>query len=196
MPTFPDPHILGLDVYHGDDQVQFHAVASAGIDFVLLKASQGVLSSDPAYADYRLRAVQCGLAIGAYHFFSPDNPVAQVHHFLNAASPKAGDIIPSLDIETWMPGIADKVRAACEEVKSELGRYPICYMDLSYYQSYFADGGVPGPLWLARYGVDKPGIECQIWQYSASGTIDGIEGTYDLDVFYGDATALDALKLC
>ncbi len=40
-------------------------------------------------------------------------------------------------------------------------------------------------IWLAHYGVDKPGLTCDIWQYSDKGRVDGINtNTTDLDIMY------------
>ena len=42
-------------------------------------------------------------------------------------------------------------------------------------------------IWLAHYGVDKPGLECDIWQYSDKGNINGINtNTTDLNIMYND----------
>ena len=40
-------------------------------------------------------------------------------------------------------------------------------------------------IWLAHYGVDKPGLACDIWQYSDKGNVNGINtNTTDLDIMY------------
>ena len=40
-------------------------------------------------------------------------------------------------------------------------------------------------IWLAHYGVDKPGLPCDIWQYSDKGRVNGINtNTTDLDIMY------------
>ncbi len=42
-------------------------------------------------------------------------------------------------------------------------------------------------IWLAHYRVDKPGLECDIWQYSDKGNVEGINtNTTDLDIMYSD----------
>ena len=42
-------------------------------------------------------------------------------------------------------------------------------------------------IWLAHYGVDKPGLECDIWQYSDKGNVEGINtNSTDLDIMYSN----------
>ncbi len=42
-------------------------------------------------------------------------------------------------------------------------------------------------IWLAHYGVDKPSLLCDLWQYTDQGHIDGIsDNTVDLNVMYSD----------
>lgn len=42
-------------------------------------------------------------------------------------------------------------------------------------------------IWLAHYGVDKPGLECDLWQYSDKGNVNGINtNTTDLNIMYND----------
>lgn len=40
-----------------------------------------------------------------------------------------------------------------------------------------------GKIWLAHWGVSKPSIKCDIWQYSSKGKVAGIKG--DVDMNYG-----------
>ena len=42
-------------------------------------------------------------------------------------------------------------------------------------------------IWLAHYGVDKPGLECDIWQYSDKGNVESINtNSTDLDIMYSN----------
>lgn len=42
-------------------------------------------------------------------------------------------------------------------------------------------------VWLAHYGVNKPGLECDLWQYSDKGNVEGINtNTTDLNIMYSD----------
>lgn len=42
-------------------------------------------------------------------------------------------------------------------------------------------------IWLANYRVDKPGLDCDIWQYSDKGNVEGINtNSTDLDIMYSN----------
>jgi len=123
--------------------------------------------------------------VGSYHYFTQDDPVQQAQHYLNAANVLPGDLVPCLDIETPFPGMVDAVNAATAEIKRITGRYPIWYMNRAFWEQYWPNVSIPGPLWLAEYGVAMPAVACDFWQYTESGTVDGHTGALDCDVFYG-----------
>ena len=40
-------------------------------------------------------------------------------------------------------------------------------------------------IWLAHYGIEKPSLECDLWQYTDKGKVEGIyENTVDLNIMY------------
>ena len=42
-------------------------------------------------------------------------------------------------------------------------------------------------IWLAHYGVNQPGLECDLWQYTDQGTVPGITAnTTDLNIMYNN----------
>ena len=41
------------------------------------------------------------------------------------------------------------------------------------------------PVWVARYGEYKPYVHLLYWQLSPDGTVEGIRGHVDIDVFNG-----------
>lgn len=52
-------------------------------------------------------------------------------------------------------------------------------------------------LWVAHWGVDKPGIPCKMWQDSNKARIEGISGPVDSDLCYKDyASSNDLLEKC
>lgn len=62
------------------------------------------------------------------------------------------------------------------------------YANLNWFRNYLDYSKLKANgyyIWLAHYGVDKPGLECDIWQYSENGNVDGINtNTTDLDIMY------------
>jgi N-acetylmuramoyl-L-alanine amidase len=45
--------------------------------------------------------------------------------------------------------------------------------------------------WIPRYGSTKPVYTCDLWQYTSSGKVNGINGNVDLDRITGDGKPLE-----
>ena len=66
----------GIDVSYAQGRIDWPGVSAEGIDFAMVKASQGRLLSDPdsgPFADPRFRenvegAAAAGLSVGVYHY--------------------------------------------------------------------------------------------------------------------------------
>lgn len=194
----PGPHLFGVDLYHADDPVDFHAFVAAGISFVFLKASQGLSMADVRYPSYYARAKSVGLKVGAYHFLDPNTDGAtQADHFLSVAKPAKGDIIPVCDSETDGQHVTATTLAFCQRVKAKIGHLPILYTGDSFFGEHFAADQLLGKLtrWIARYGPHPPVHPCAIWQYTDRLQIPGESRGLDTDVFYGDASAFAKLLI-
>src|SRR5262249_28998818 len=127
----------GLDVSHLQSNIDWAAVAKAGVVFAFVKASEGATIADRRFDEHRAAATANRIAVGAYHFFRPKSPVnSQVANFLNAVDTlSTGDLPPALDIETpqdWAGIVlADRmgmIRAWLEEVEQALGAPPFIYV--------------------------------------------------------------------
>ena len=61
----------GIDVSHWQGRIDWQQVADAGIDFAIIKATDGMDQVDPWYLRNRDRAQQVGILTTAYHFARP-----------------------------------------------------------------------------------------------------------------------------
>jgi lysozyme len=199
--------IAGLDISHHNDHVDFDRLASAGISFAFVKASEGRRTKDIRYLEnYRgLKSKQ--ILRGAYHFFYPQlDPLAQANNFLRVVpSLEPGDLPPVLDIEVSgeksSSVIASGIQQWLDAVEKALGRRPIIYTGPGFWNSALAgsDAFSGYPLWVAHYTSDPapslpkgfPGFH--FWQYSQSGKFPGIGGSVDMDWFNGTTADLRAL---
>lgn len=179
--------IKGVDIYHGDDPFNMaDAMANNGVQFIILKATQGANEVDPMYLANKQQALNVGLTNGAYCFFTADDPTDQAKHLLSVAPVFSNMIVHVLDVETYFEGVGAAAKTAAQYLKNETGRWPIIYSDLSFYHSYL-ESEFPASdysLWIADYGK-QPDIGEIIWQYSESGQISGHDGDIDMDYFYG-----------
>ena len=82
--------------------------------------------------------------------------------------------------------VTDCARAFCEEIES-WGYQPMCYTSPNSANSdIYLDRLTDYPLWLAHYTEDMAPsgypYHYDMWQYTSSGSVDGIEGGVDLNV--------------
>ncbi|MDT5123734.1 MAG: hypothetical protein QOC96_3216 [Acidobacteriota bacterium] len=197
-----------IDISHHQANVDFNAVAAAGIVGVIHKATAGTSFVDNRYAERKPRALAAGLLWGAYHWGVGDaTAAAQAAHFLAVAQPDAQTLL-ALDYEPNVAGshrlgpdmTTQQASQFVEAINTAHGRYPLLYTGLA------MAGHIPDlpqcPLWWAGYSHAPHGIPATwptwtLWQYTGDGlgpqphTVDGIAGPIDRDQFNGD---LDGLK--
>jgi len=185
--------IPGFDAYHGDGEINFNATKNAGNVFCFLKSTEGAWHVDALFAHNRSAAHAAQLIVGAYHFFDDSDPIQQAKHFLAVAKPTAGELVLTLDVETYFDGVADAAHTAAQYIKTETGRWPILYSGQSFYEDHLA-AKFPAnmhTLWIARYGAAPTVSPISFWQYTEKGKLAGHTGDVDLNWFYG---TLDQLK--
>lgn len=188
--------LAGLDIYHGDETVDFPAARSAGIAYCFIKATQGLSISDPRYHVNCAAASAADILVGAYHFFDPDaDPALQAQHFVNFAGPKAGYLTPALDVEVASATIGDNARACADEIKRLTGHCPILYSSDSFFRTYLAPHFPGFTLWIARYGA-QPLTPCAFWQNSDTAHMPGTPHALDRDAFFGSPEDLQKYLLC
>lgn len=190
----------GIDVSHFQGTVNWQEVAASGAVFAFAKATQGITYVDPQLAVNWPAMKDAGLLRGAYHFYEPaDDPHSQAQHFLSTVKLEPGDLPPVLDVEInggvssqqlWS-GVATWLQA----VQTATGRQPIVYTAPGFWNSNSPDLALTSyPLWLADY-ASQPTLPhgwsaWQLWQHSQTGTVAGVSGSVDLDLFNGTAQQL------
>ncbi|MCH8622401.1 GH25 family lysozyme [Undibacterium sp. TS12] len=196
------PTVNGIDVSHFQGTVDWAAVKAAGKAFAFAKASDGITYTDPQFKTNWQGIKAAGLLRGAYHFYeSNDDPVAQANNFIKAVGTlAAGDLPPVLDIEIFKGNygtatLAANVQTWLNTVQQALGRTPIIYTGPSFWNQYMNNQFSAYPLWIAQYGVSQPTLpngwsKWTFWQSSESGTVAGVTGSVDIDVFAGSMANL------
>ena len=195
--------VHGIDVSHYQGTIDWQQVAGAGVAFAFMKATQGITTVDPLYTQNWSGAQAAGLLRGAYHFFEPeDDPTQQAEHFLSVVQLGTGDLPPALDVEIsgGLPAseIVQGVETWLAAVQKATGRTPLLYTDNSFWKTLGTTAFGAYPLWIAEYGVSSPVLPAgwsrwTFWQYSESGSIAGVSGTVDLDLFQGSLVELQAM---
>jgi lysozyme len=205
------PYVDGIDVYDGTGSVDWSAVKASGVDFALIKATQGEYDTQATFAAHWAGAKGAGIARGAYHFFDPTiDGVAQADYFLGVVGPfEPGEIPPMLDIEcpdgdpdclyagaSGAEG-ASLIQARMNDwlstVETKTGVTPLVYT----FASYFSDNGVDTtglsayPLVIAYPSMEtclpipSPWQTAAFWQDSWTASVSGVSGPVDTDRFLG-----------
>lgn len=192
--------LQGIDVSHYQGLVNWETVKETGISFALAKATGGTGYVDSQFQNNWHGMREAGLIRGAYHFFyANEDPIAQAEHFIQTVkSLQISDLPPMLDIEVTEGVPTETIVTLALEwmkyVEQKLGKKPMIYSDVSFYKTYLAAGFQDYGLWVAEYSdaIQEPdaGRSWEIWQYSESGHINGVNGNVDLDVFNGDENQL------
>lgn len=204
----------GIDVANHQGTINWGAVAGAGVEFMIAKATEGTTFRDPFFGMNWSGAKLVGLARGAYHFARADlgtSPEGEADWFLSVVEPglEVGDFL-CLDIEdadAVHPQPADLhgwVAAWVGRVTARAGFRPLLYSTASYLTAHnlagkadLADCG----LWLASWSDTPPAKFPKppppwefvaIHQWSSKGRVPGIAGDVDLDLFNGTVDRLRA----
>ena len=215
--SFPNgvarPTLPGIDISRYQQKIDWGAVATSGVQFCFIKATEGARDVDASFKAHWEGAGTAGLMRGAYHFFRPQIPVSTqadlFAHTLGQLQP--GDLPPALDLEGTAGWVeippADRAPLALnmlQAVEARLGVTPIVYMS-----PWFATDMLKStptlalfPIWIAQYTdaqsptIPKPWNTWTFWQHSQSGRVPGISsGSVDLDRFQGSLDDLKSLTL-
>lgn len=81
--------VSGIDIA----SYQSETYSTAGLAFVIIKATEGTGYVSPKYTAQLAHARAMGIVPGHYHFVRPGNMTAQADYFLKHATIKAGDLI-------------------------------------------------------------------------------------------------------
>ncbi|MCS6934428.1 MAG: glycoside hydrolase family 25 protein [Chitinophagales bacterium] len=201
--------IHGIDISHYQDVLDWkklQAINTLGdtlkMEFVIMKATEGMFKEDDAFADYWDEATANGLVRGAYHYFLPDRSVMlQANNFTTTVKLKKGDLPPVIDIEETRgkskKEIVKALRDFAKALEKEYKTKPIIYSNINFIEDYLADDFKDYPFWIAHYyqrEIAPPdSIRWLFWQHSDKADILGINGPVDANVFNG--TRKDFQKL-
>ncbi|MEO2046672.1 MAG: GH25 family lysozyme [Pirellulales bacterium] len=150
---------------------------------------------------------------------NPLDPVNEANHFLDVIGPfyDSGMYLPPVaDVEGLpdFPTIAEErafisnwVQVFSDTINDSLGVRPFIYSSKwsanTYYTSSVASTHDPWLAWWKGTGTTDPPIpsdtplwnDWKFWQYTSSGSVSGISGNVDRDVFHGTQQELDQLAI-
>lgn len=196
----------GVDVSHHQGDIDWNKVKADGYDFAIVRIAYrgygittGDLYSDREYYNNIIEAQKAGLDVGVYVFSQAINE--------EEALEEAELVIDSLEgLELQLPVVFDpelirddtartddvtgeqftkNTIAFCERIK-EAGYVPMIYSNM-YWEAFLFDLEQLSEyaIWYADYEkIPQTPYDFTFWQYSESGTVDGIQGVTDLNVWF------------
>ena len=210
--NYPKPHdypVHGIDVSKFQGDIDWNAVASSGVKFAWIKATEGGDRADERFQANWTGAKAAGVAHGAYHFVYWCRPPMEEMAFFEQNAPVEDDALPPvLDVEatptsktchrhlTQEGAIAD-MRVMLQEMERHYGKRPVIYTTVDFYEAILSDGAFSDyPIWV-RSTKHHPAVKYgsrawAFWQYQSDGQTPGINGNVDRDVFYGTREQWDA----
>ena len=207
--NYPEGYsVRGIDIsrYQGIinwDKVRTDRIGGEKIQFVFIKATEGVSIFDPHFNDNFFQAREKGLLRGAYHYFSPSvSGERQAQHFIRQVHLEEGDLPPVLDVEELgnlsSAALRKEVIKWLEIVETHYGVKPIIYSGSNFKKKHLSTSEFRAyPFWIAHYYKDKLDYDGDwaFWQHTDLGDIKGIEGEVDLNIFNGSLNDLHALTI-
>lgn len=204
--------ILGVDVSFYQGEIDWQAVRNAGVSFAMVRCGYRGATEGGIYEDEMARrniegALDAGILVGVYFFSQSVGALeaAEEAEFVidfiseyDITMPVAFDWEPLDDTRTDDVDTDALTAAAvvfCELVK-DAGYEPAVYFyrRLAYYD-YDLTRLKDYTLWVGAPG-DAPDFyyACTIWQFSFTGSIDGIDSDVDLNLYFERADEAESLQ--
>lgn len=202
----------GIDVSSYSGNIDWKKVKESGIDFAMIRVGgrgygeKGEMYTDERALEYINGAKAEGIKVGAYFFsqaVSTEEAIEEADYVKTVLGdikldyPVAYDweIIKDDDARTDSVSASQATecaRAFCDRVK-ELGYTPIIYSpSCELYFKYDLSRLADIDIWYCEYAnVPTFYYEFSMWQYSATGAIDGIEGAVDLNICFTNVADYD-----
>jgi lysozyme len=195
--------LTGVDVSTYQGTVDWTKVKASGRAFAITRVGDG-LGGDNTFDANWAGIKQAGMVRGAYQYFrASDDPKQQADILLaKIGTPADGDLPPTLDLETLdgqsAATVVANVKSWLAYVKMKTGRTPMVYTSPGFWPSIGSPDLSAYVLWVAHWGTTCPTMPTgwSTWAFhqdADNGTVSGIAGAVDTDVFDGDQAALNAI---
>ena len=192
----------GVDVSRFQGKIDWKSVADDGIDYAIIRVglrgtTEGKLLYDDCFEDNVKGALQNGVDVGVYFYsqaVSVDEVKEEVQMMLDAIEPYEIKYPVVIDVES---AESDEARTAgmssddyeeivstfCDMVR-QAGYTPMIYGNVKSFTLLMDATDVDDyDIWIAYYGTPLyyP-YHFDMWQYSSTGKVNGIDGDVDLNV--------------
>ncbi len=196
----------GIDVSRFQGKINWEKVKAAGIDFAIIRAglrgtTEGKLLTDDFFEDNMEGATENGIDVGVYFYsqaVNKEEAEEEVQLILDLIEPYKVTYPVVIDVESAESDSARTadlttddyelvVKTFCDMV-SKAGYKPMIYGNVKSYTLLMDAIDIDDyDIWIAYYGTPLyyP-YHFNIWQYTSSGRVDGIDGDVDLNICITD----------
>ncbi len=192
--------IQGIDISEYNAVTDWNLVKSSGVQFAMIRASKGTSYVDKNFSENVKNAHGVGIYPGAYHYCvatNVDEALEEANHFVNTIRGHELFYPVALDIEdesqeNLSREVLTDIAIVFLNTVAYSGYYPMIYSTIDWFANRLDDARLLRfDHWIAEwYNLNTyPGFT-GIWQYSSTGSIDGIVGNVDLDYSYIDYATL------
>lgn len=192
-----------VDVSEWQGLVDWKKVKSAGYSYGILRAGFGrsVTQKDAEFERNYKNAKAAGVKLGVYWYsYAVDkaDAVKEAKACLEVIKGKTFELPVFYDMEeNSMTKLGKSTLTAmavafCEEIK-KAGYRPGIYGNINWFTNYLDYNSLKKkyPVWLAQYHTQAQ-MDCDIWQYSSKGKVNGITGNVDMNIIYNSAVIKSA----
>lgn len=194
--VYPTPSVdyyKVIDVSDWQGSIDWAKVKADGVVGAIIRYADGT-TLDKRFAENMKNAKAAGLHVGSYIFSRAKNIAeaeAEATRLFNACKPYSPDMPLYIDLEVASLAKYANVVAQAFLVKMKaLGGRGGVYANLNWWNNYLADTAKnysSNPFWIAQYNSTmdyKPSDRMGMWQYTSSGSVNGISGKVDMDKCY------------
>ena len=192
----------GIDVSHWQNNINFDALSkSKSIDFMIIRAGQGLSINDRKFERNYTIAKNYKIPIGVYLYANAQNVEEarkEANHLVNLIKGKKFELPIYYDVEAQENVDINTITAMCNEfcnILKNAGYKTGIYASKYYLMYKIYPNKLPEDcsIWVASYGKNSGAIpndvykysgKYDIWQYTSTGRIDGIDGDVDCNVSY------------
>lgn len=192
-------NLKGIDISNHQGEINWHALPHDKINYVFIKATEGATYNDPFFKSNWENASKHNFLKGAYHFFAVDtNGTEQAKAFI-AQVPKEKNVLPPvIDLELIGENrekIIKEIRIFIKKIEAHYGVKPIFYINKNTFHAYVKGVFSEYIIWYSDYATE-PNLDESIWtfwQYTESGSIEGIKSYVDFNIFKGNKHDLESI---
>ena len=194
--VYPTPSVdyyKVIDVSDWQGQIDWAKVKADGIVGAIIRYADGDVL-DKRFSENMKNAKEAGLHIGSYIFSRAKTKAEaekEAERLYSACKPYNPDMPLYIDLEVASLAKYANVVAQAFLVKMKaLGGRGGVYANLNWWNNYLAETArdySSNPFWIAQYNdtMDyKPSDRMGMWQYTSSGSVNGISGKVDMDKCY------------